>query len=194
MTAKTASCTARKASLASANVREVADREEDPLPRSRDTLHTAFFATSLLDVHCNGCSHRAIFGKDELATLQSPVPVAQAQVRPATFRSTTLNIPLDGGEAEAFYRAAVSSGGRTCDRECRAARRTDLNVDRLRQARALIASSCCRRTPNSGSASLKAPGPGSANCRGHFVHDGALIGARLPITRKNIRAKIARLS
>ena len=90
MTAKTASCTARKASLASANVREVADREEDQLPRSPDTLQTVFFATSLLDVHCNGCSHRAILREDELAKLQSPAPVAQApvrEVRPATFRS-----------------------------------------------------------------------------------------------------------
>jgi len=89
MTAKTASCTARKASLASANVREVADREEDQLPRSPDTLQTVFFATSLLDVHCNGCSHRAILREDELAKLQSPAPVAQApvrEVRPATFR------------------------------------------------------------------------------------------------------------
>jgi hypothetical protein len=32
MTAKTASCTARKAGLASSNVREVADREEGPTP------------------------------------------------------------------------------------------------------------------------------------------------------------------
>jgi len=78
---------------------------------SRDTLHTVFLAASLLGVHCNRCSHRAILREDELPKLQNNMALLRSlklrceKVRPARCLGQTkftLSIPLDDDEAEAF--------------------------------------------------------------------------------------------
>jgi hypothetical protein len=77
---------------------------------SRDTLHTVFLAASLLGVHCNGCSHRAILREDELPKLQNNMALLRSLklrcekcgLHGAGQGKFTLSIPLDGDEAEAF--------------------------------------------------------------------------------------------
>ena len=77
---------------------------------SRDTLHTVFLAASLLGVHCNGCSHRAILREDELPKLQNNMALLRSLklrcekcgLHGAGQGKFTLSVPLDGGEAEAF--------------------------------------------------------------------------------------------
>jgi hypothetical protein len=61
---------------------------------SRDTLHTVFSATSLLDVHCNGCSHRAILREDELAKpLQRPCSGRSSSGARSAARNVQVNNP-----------------------------------------------------------------------------------------------------